>query len=160
MTVSAPGDLYDVLEQFLVRLLSMGESASMDSLVEMDLSFSQARTLFVLAQHCDPVAIHEVADVLGMSVATSGRTIDQLVTQGLVVRREDPDDRRVRRVALSDSGRAMTQKHVDAKRKVLKTFTERLPKHDRECLCEALRPILAGKVLQPHPHNQSQETVL
>lgn len=150
MTSSSPDELYEALEQFLVRLLSMGESDSMDALVETDLSFSQARTLFVLARHCDPVPIHEVAQALRMSVASTGRNVDQLVTQGLVVRREDEQDRRVRLVTLSVSGRALAQKHVDAKRQGLRAFVQRLSAADRDRLCESLRPILAGDSLQPH----------
>lgn len=150
MSSSTSEQLYEALEQFLVRLLSMGESDSMDSLVETDLSFSQARTLFVLAQHCDPMPIHEVASALRMSVASTGRNVDQLVTRDLVVRREDEHDRRVRLVALSESGRALAQKHVDAKRQGLRAFVQRLPADDRDRLCEALGPILAGDCLQPH----------
>lgn len=146
---SAPDDLYELLEQFLVRLLNMSESETMDALVEMDLSFSQARTLFVLAQHCEPVAINEVARALRMSLASAGRNVDQLVTQGLVERREDPDDRRVRRIALSESGQALARKHLDAKRQGLRAFVTRLPDVDRDRLCQSLRPILAGDSLQP-----------
>lgn len=132
-----------------MRLLNMSDSESMDALVEMDLSFSQARTLFVLAQHCEPIPINEIAQAVRMSVATTGRNIDQLVTQGLVERREDPEDRRVRRVALSEAGRALAGKHVDAKRQGLRAFVNRLPADDRDRLFQSLRPIIAGDCLQP-----------
>lgn len=121
----------------------------MDVLIEMDLSFSQARTLFVLAQCCESIPIHEVAGRLKMSVASTGRNVDQLVSQGLVERREDPDDRRIRRVTLSDSGRAIVGKHVDAKRDGVRAFTRRLAKDDRARLAECLESILAGDSLQP-----------
>lgn len=122
----------------------------MDTLVDLEVSFSQARIVFVLARFCDPVPIHELADAVRMSVASTGRNVDSLVTHGLVARTEDQQDRRVRLVALSDTGQAFTKKHVDAKRQSLRAFTERLPFEDRERLCAALEPILAGDSLQSH----------
>lgn len=150
MPPSGSDELYDVLEEFLVRLLNMGECDSMDTLVDTDLSFTQARLLFALARHGDPVPIHEVATELRLSVASTGRNVDQLVSQGLVVRREDEHDRRVRRVTLSDSGRAQAQKHVDAKRQGLRAFVRRLPVDQRDQLLASLRQILAGDSLQSH----------
>lgn len=149
MSHASTEDVYELLEQFLVRLLNRAESESMDTLIETDLSFSQARTLFVLAQHCEPVPIHEVAAALRMSMASTGRNLDQLVTQGFAVRREDPLDRRVRRVALSELGREFAGKHVDAKRQMLRAFVTSLPDDDLDRLCAALQPILAGDSLQP-----------
>lgn len=151
MTTSTPDELYDLLEQFLMRLLGLGESEGMDALIEMDLSFSQARTLFVLAQRGDTVPINEVAQVLKLSLASTGRNVDQLVTAGLVERREDENDRRIRRVSLTEAGRTIVGKHLDAKRHGLRVFTGNVPAEDRDRLCASLRPILAGDCLNNPP---------
>ena len=126
-----------------MRLLGMGESESMDTLVAMDLSFSQVRALFVLA-----IAINEVAECLRMSVAAAGRNIDQLVCQELVLRREDPEDRRIKRVSLTESGRSLVSRHLEDKRDELRAFAGRLDQPDRRRLLEALQPILAGDALR------------
>ncbi|MFD4179994.1 MarR family winged helix-turn-helix transcriptional regulator [Rhodococcus sp. NPDC058514] len=131
-----------------MRLLGMGESESMDKLVAMDLSFSQARTLFMLLQHGKPVAIHEVAKGLRLSVAAAGRNVDQLVHQGLVERREDPKDRRIKRISLTEAGRAIASGHIESKRGELRVFAARLSDSDRDGLYESLKPILAGDVLR------------
>ncbi|ORL11748.1 MULTISPECIES: MarR family winged helix-turn-helix transcriptional regulator [Prescottella] len=143
-----PDDVYTVLEEFIMRLLGMGESESMDTLVAMDLSFSQVRALFVLAQHGEPIAINEVAECLRMSVAAAGRNIDQLVCQELVLRREDPEDRRIKRVSLTESGRSLVSRHLEDKRDELRAFAGRLDQPDRRRLLEALQPILAGDALR------------
>lgn len=146
--------LYEVLEEFLVRLLNRSESESMDTLVDTPMSFTQARTLCALAQWPESVPIHEVAGALRLSMATAGRTLDHLVGQHLVERREDEHDRRVRRVALTRAGREFAERHLAAKREMLRAFVTSLPAADRDRLCAALRPILAGDCLRPAPLQQ------
>ncbi|WP_345350674.1 MarR family winged helix-turn-helix transcriptional regulator [Rhodococcus olei] len=131
-----------------MRLLGVGESEALDKLVAMDLSFSQARTLFMLAQHGKPVAINEVADCLRLSVAAAGRNVDRLVHQGLVERREDPKDRRVKRISLSEAGRSIALGHIDSHKDELRAFAARLSDTDRDRLFESIKPILAGDVLR------------
>jgi DNA-binding MarR family transcriptional regulator len=50
--------------------------------------------------------VKELGDELGRSVSAASRLVDQLVRGGFVVRREDERDRRARRVALAEPGRA------------------------------------------------------
>lgn len=140
---------YEVLEQFLGRLYFLGEAEAIDTLVETELSFSQVRIICVLATHGNAIAINELAHELRMSVAAAGRTVEHLTGLGLTERREDPLDRRVRRVSLSPAGRTLMEKHLDARRESLRAFVQRLPAADRERLHASLVPILAGTTLQP-----------
>ena len=109
------GDTYQLVEQFLLRLHYLGEAEAMDALVETDLSFSQVRAIFGLTVHDAPIPINELAHELRMSMAATGRVVDQLVNDGLIERREDPHDRRVRLISLSPAGRSLTEKHLDAR---------------------------------------------
>ncbi len=120
----------------------------MDNLIELDLTFSQVRILFALTHHDEPLPINEVAERLRLSVAAAGRNVDQLVKLGLVVRREDERDRRVKRVSLSDAGRRIATWHVEYKRDQLRRFAGLIPDTDRTRLIEALQPILAGDSLR------------
>lgn len=120
----------------------------MDNLIELDLTFSQVRMLFALAQHGEPLPINEVAERLRLSVAAAGRNVDQLVKLGLVVRREDERDRRVKRVSLSEAGHKVANQHIECKRDQLRRFAWRVPESERTRLIEALQPILAGESLR------------
>ena len=141
-------DLYGALDELFTRLMCAGDSESFDALIELDLSFSQVRVLFVLAQRDAAIPINEVADELRLSVAATGRNIDQLVNMGLVDRREDERDRRVKRVSLSEAGRKVTTNHIECKRGQLREFASRVPEPERIRLFEALKPILAGDYLR------------
>ena len=104
----------------------------MDNLIELDLTFSQVRMLFALVQHGEPLPINEVAERLRLSVAAAGRNVDQLVKLGLVVRREDERDRRVKRVSLSEAGHKVATQHIECKRDQLRRFAWRVPEIERD----------------------------
>ena len=143
----ASQELFECLEDFLRRMFSLVQADAMDQLLELDVSLSQARTVFVLAHVAEPVQIGEIARRLGLSQAAAGRTVDQLVQLGIVERRENPLDRRVKLVSLSPSGLEIADQHIEQKRKAIRAVTERLPVDDCERLTAALRPILAGDYL-------------
>ena len=69
----AAQELYECLQEFLRRMFSLAEAEATDLLVDLDVSLSQARTMFVLAHVAEPVPIHEVARRLGLSQAAAGR---------------------------------------------------------------------------------------
>jgi len=151
-----PEELFTCLEEFLQRVFSLAEVDAMDALVDLDVSFSQARTTFLLAHVAEPVPISVLARRLGLSQAAAGRNVDQLVRLGIAERQESPEDRRVKLVSLSPAGVEIADQHIEHKRRALRLVTERLPADDRERLIAALRPILAGdyfrKSLKEHVH--------
>ena len=141
-------ELYEALGEFFQRIFSMGESDSMDRMIELDVSFTQARTMFLLAHTDGPLPITEIAAQLGLSVAATGRNIDQLVRLGIVERQENPDDRRVKLVSLSPRGFEIADQQIEQKRRAVRNFVERLSTTEAENLTRALRPILAGESLR------------
>lgn len=53
---------------------------------------------------------HELAEALGIEAASLVRALDQLCAAGLVTRAPDGDDRRVKRLALTPAGRALSER--------------------------------------------------
>ena len=145
---TSPDDLYEALNDFIMRLMNLAESDGMDALVELDLSFSQARTLFLLAKNGGPMPIHTIATALGLSDAATGRNVEQLLRLDVVERRESPDDRRVKLVSLTPVGEKLSLQHIDSKRESIKTFSATLPEVQRDNLHRALSDILAGDTLR------------
>ena len=141
-------ELYEALGEFFQRIFSLAESGSMDQMIELDVSFTQARTMFLLAHTDGPLPINEIASQLGLSVAATGRNIDQLVKVGIVERQENPDDRRVKLVSLSPTGFEVADQQFEQKRRAVRKFVDRLSATETENLTRALRPILAGESLR------------
>lgn len=129
----------------LVARLHQGiKTDSFDLLVRLDLTLTQLRVIVGLGDTGSPQAISDIADTLGVSLATAGRSVDQLVHAGLAKRREDPDDRRSRLVSLSDEGRALLEVHRSSRDAHIRAFADALPTDVAGPLTTALRQALAS----------------
>jgi DNA-binding MarR family transcriptional regulator len=71
---------------------------------ESGLSMSQIGALFRVF-HKGNSAVSGIGDELGITIAAASQMIDQLVQQGLILRNEDPIDRRMKQIVLTDKGR-------------------------------------------------------
>ena len=108
-----------------------------------ELSFSQVRALCLLEAADHELAMTELAPLLGLSPAATGRALDALAAQGYVDRRPDAGDRRVKRLALTATGRETARSVTSAKRDAMLRFAESLSDGERADLARALEPILA-----------------
>lgn len=134
--------LASTLEEFLTRIARSTQTGGIDRLVELDLTLSQARTMLILGLAREPWPLSRIAEELGLSQASTGRNVDGLVALDLVSRTENPDDRRVKLVALTEAGRAAMDAHYAPKRAAVRAFTERLPAHLAGDLEAAIRGAL------------------
>ena len=84
---------------------------------DFDYSLPQMATLLLLDEEGE-LTIKQVAELLGRSVSATSRLLDQLVVRGMITRREDERDRRAKRVAITEHGRALIatleQRRADA----------------------------------------------
>ena len=133
----------DQVMDCLARLKKSGEAHILGVARGLDLSFSQMRALFVLADSQGELAVHELAGLLGLSMATAGRAVQGLAKAEMVARREDDNDRRVKRVRLSEHGRQFVDGLLQAHRAAVRECIESLSDHEREQLSQALSPLLA-----------------
>jgi DNA-binding MarR family transcriptional regulator len=140
---AASTDLTDRLLAFVTFLMKRGGNDAYRLVGELDLSMSQMRLLFVL-ENCErEMALHELAEIVGLSVAATGRAVDSLVGSNMASRREDPEDRRVKRIAITETGRRTTGRVVAARRAGMESFVESLDTGERAALDAALEPLTA-----------------
>jgi DNA-binding MarR family transcriptional regulator len=145
----SPADqLTDELLGFVAYLTKGAQSEVLQVAAALDLSLSQLRALHALDAADRPLALHEVADRIGLSVAATGRAVDVMVRGGLASRREDEADRRVKRIAITDAGRDAVNRLIAARREGMTRFVATLSDPERERLSAALAPILARPEIQ------------
>jgi len=70
---------------------------------EPDLSVVQSHILYEVNKRKGP-SMQEVADALGMDITTFSRQVQTLVKLGLVAKMEQPEDRRVYMLSLTEQG--------------------------------------------------------
>ena len=100
-----------------------------DPLLTANLTMPQFRVLLFLALR-GGAAGHDVAESMGVSLATITGIVDRLAAQDLVTRREDPRDRRVRRLDLTPAGRALVDDIAAAGTATQRRLLERLSLED------------------------------
>jgi DNA-binding MarR family transcriptional regulator len=110
---------------------------------ELDISFTQTKIIMAFDGPDDSKSLKTIADEYGLTLPTASRAVDVLLERGIVSRTEDPDDRRVRRVALTEAGRDIAQRFVDLRVGGIYSFLDSLTPEQRAGLAEALAPIAA-----------------
>ena len=75
---------------------------------DFDYSLAQVASLFILDEKGE-LTIKQVAGLLERSVSATSRLLDQLVSRGMITRREDEQDHRVKRGAITEQGRALIE---------------------------------------------------
>jgi len=96
-----------------------------------------------------PLAQGEIARRMGIDRTTMVALIDELQERDLVRRRQDPGDRRRNVVELTDAGRDVLRKAVQAAGEAERTFLGPLPPAEAEQFRNALRALLHAGRLSP-----------
>jgi len=110
---AGPDDAEPGLEELvglLFRLTGDLRQRFADRSAHFDLSFAQAMALRELDE---PVPMRELASRLCCDASNVTGIIDRLEARGLVERRMAPDDRRVKRLVLTEAGHRLREEHWD-----------------------------------------------
>ncbi|MEV6158963.1 MarR family transcriptional regulator [Nonomuraea sp. NPDC052129] len=115
----------------LGRALSQTQSALFTS----NLTMRQLKVVMLLS-HTGSASGQELAHDLGVGLGTVTGIVDRLVSHGLVSRREDPHDRRVRRVELTDAGAKLLAEINDVGLEHYRRIMDHLDTETLRCLLQ------------------------
>jgi DNA-binding MarR family transcriptional regulator len=131
------------------ELTSLAGGEVVDVLDELELSLAQLKILEVVSAAGERPSVKALSEQIGCSLANSSRAADALVRRGLVERREDEHDRRVKRLGLTAEGAAALER-IDAVRlAALERFAARLEPDQHARLLGALEDITAPPAPSP-----------
>jgi DNA-binding MarR family transcriptional regulator len=134
-------DMY-ALASFLMRTANLG---TFNAIAELDLSFTQIKALCALEADGDGRSVKALADSLGLSLPSASRAVDGLYERGLVGREEDSEDRRMKRVRLTETGRKVPRALNEARLSALAELMSSLGDEEASALEQALHLILARR---------------
>jgi DNA-binding MarR family transcriptional regulator len=130
------------LASYLMRRGNIGTFAA---IAELDLSFTQIKALCALDDVDGDRSVGALAESLGTSLPAMSRAVDGLYERGMVRREENPADRRVKRVRLTDEGRkvpaALSEGRLTALAELIESFNE----EEASKLSGALEEILSRR---------------
>ena len=87
-------------------------------------------------------AVSDIGEELGISNPAASQMIDRLVQDGLILRTEHPDDRRVKQIQLTDKGFELIQGSLEARRAWLHTLGEELLPEEKQQISQALKILI------------------
>jgi DNA-binding MarR family transcriptional regulator len=114
----------------LLRHLFLYDRGNMLQVIEESgLSMTQTKALLELGglgEAAQPCQVTDLAETFGVSVPSMSRAVDWLVKQRLATRVEDPDDRRVRRVEITEKGKKLVETLVVVRQAGMEAFAASL----------------------------------
>ena len=108
------------------------------------ISMAQINVLYQLYYHgpCEVLAFTQLHSI---SPAGASQLIERIARQGWVERRDDPADRRVRRVHLTEPGRQLVAESIAARNEWIKRFGKKLTGEEKQQVAQVFR-LLAEKI--------------
>jgi DNA-binding MarR family transcriptional regulator len=108
----------------------------------LELTLTQIKLLHHLEDQPRELTLKEAAELVHVSLPAASRMVDDLVRRGFAQRREDEDDRRMKRVCLTDGGRTVIRRLNGARLSGLELFVKSLTTAERRSLAPALSQLL------------------
>jgi DNA-binding MarR family transcriptional regulator len=93
--------------------------------------------LYYISGNPNPT-MRNIAEYLCVTAPSASELVNELVSKGLLVRREDPKDRRIVRISLSPAGKAFLVKVLKLREEMLHGFLSRLSRVDQKELARIL----------------------
>jgi DNA-binding MarR family transcriptional regulator len=131
-------DMY-ALASYLMRTATVG---TFNAIAELDLSFTQIKALCALDTDGEERSVKALAESLGVSLPAMSRAVDGLFERGFVGREEDREDRRMKRVGLTEAGRAVPRALNESRLSALQGLIGSLGDQEAQALAHALELIL------------------
>ena len=126
-------DLYALV----VHLHKNCNSDLFEAVGALELTLTQIKLLHHLEDAERDLTLKEGAELVHVSLPAASRLVDDLVRRGFVDRNEDAEDRRMKRVHLTDSGRSVIRRLNAARLSGLERFAQTLTESERRVLARA-----------------------
>lgn len=140
-TVSAGSPREAALDEYagLVRSLHFGGGGRELPWTGLDLTLPQLKVIWLLACRAGGMHGRELAAVLGVGPPAVTALVERIVEHGYAQREEDPHDRRISRIRLTERGRALAERMTAGQRERLGEILDRLSADELDSVVRALR---------------------
>ena len=141
-SAAAASDLAADLYALVIYLHKNCNSDLFEAVGTLELSLTQIKLLHHLDDASSELTLKEAAESVHVSLPAASRMVDDLVRRGFVLRNEDAEDRRMKRVRLTDAGGAVIRRLNAARLIGFESFAQTLTGTEHEQLAQALATLL------------------
>lgn len=124
----------------------------------VELSLTQVKLLHHLDDRSHELTLKQAAEAVRVSLPAASRMVDDLVQRGFVERHEDVEDRRMKRIWITDTGQEVIRRLGAARLIGLEQFVRNLSRDERRALAQLLTKLVARpeiSALRPRPEASS-----
>jgi len=108
---------------------------------ESGISMPQIGTLMRIHRQ-GALPVSDISKEMGTTLAATSQLVERLVQQGLITRTEDPNDRRVRQIAMTDKGRAILDASLRARQQWIGDLASTLTPDELTTVTDALHILI------------------
>ncbi len=127
----------EVFERAMGQIMQRSMRSFWQYTKEQGLSMTQMVALRYIHYNQD-CNISQISEELGVTAAASSQLLDRLVQQGLIARRENPNDRRHKQLVLTEKGRQILTESTLARQQWLYQLVDHLTAEEMEQIIQAL----------------------
>lgn len=109
---------------------------------DIDISIAKIKTLSALLES-DGCSMKELKDKLNLAFSTTTENVDRLAKDKMVIRINDPNDRRIVRVKLTKKGEKLIKRFLKIREKQIAKTLEKLSFSDRNILLKNFENIFS-----------------
>ena len=128
------------LMRILVRktgILERGEATC------CSITVSQCHSLVEIGRN-EALSVNQLAELLGLDKSTVSRSVDKLVTDGFVLREEQPEDRRFATLRLTSAGQKLFADIEERMTAYFNAVLQTIPEEKRSQVLESLQYLTAA----------------
>jgi DNA-binding MarR family transcriptional regulator len=104
-----------------------------------DRGFSMPQFMILMhIRYKEPYSISDLSEKMGISTAAVSQLVDKLVQADLLIRTEDPHDRRAKQVALSPKGKRLIEQGLEERYRWVEGLEAALTEAEKDKVNEAL----------------------
>jgi len=139
--MSSRNPFYSIFHEWMELFMHRSMHGYIHYAREKNLSRSMIGTLFHLS-HRDHAGVTDLGEHLGVSSAAASQMLEHLAEEGLIQRTEDPDDRRMKKISLTEKGYQVKKDSVSARLGWLEELTESFSDKEKIQITTAMELII------------------
>jgi len=138
-------EIKEYVNQVIALLPDLAKAFRTDEpqeVLHMDISLPEIFVLRQLSSNEEPT-MSELGRSISMDLSTLTRTVDKLVEKDIVIRKPDPEDRRMVRVAIAAEGRKIINRFEEQRKKKIESILRQMTSQERRDLLNIFKTLHA-----------------
>jgi DNA-binding MarR family transcriptional regulator len=131
----------DTLQEWIGVTMHRTMRYSICSARERGLSMPQLGALFLIHRKGGG-GVTDLGDDLGVTSSAASQLLERLVQQELVLRSEDPSDRRVKQIVLTDKGIQVVKESMHTRQRWVSDLAQNLSEAEKEAIIPVLNLLI------------------